>query len=89
MKRRSGRTLRHGPPRPIQPRMNIRTRKAIGTMATVAFLVVYALVMMAVGGVLVVGRGMVFELPFYIVAGAGWMPVVMAIIRWMSKPDAA
>ena len=68
--------------------MNIRTRKAIGTFATVFFIIVYALVMMAVGGMLVVGRGMAFELPFYIVAGVGWLPVVMAIIRWMSKPDA-
>ena len=68
--------------------MNIRTRKAIGTAATVAFIIVYALVMMAVGGMLVVGRGMAFELPFYILAGAGWLPVVMAIIRWMSRPDA-
>lgn len=69
--------------------MTQRTRKAIGTIATVAFIIVYALVMMAVGGILVVGRGMAFELPFYIVAGAGWMPVVMALIRWMSKPDEA
>jgi hypothetical protein len=69
--------------------MTMRTRKAIGTIATVAFLIAYALVMMAVGGILVVGRGMVFELPFYILAGLGWLPVVMLIIRWMSKPDPA
>lgn len=69
--------------------MTMRTRKAIGTIATVAFLIAYALVMMAVGGMLVVGRGMVFELPFYILSGLGWLPVVMLIIRWMSKPDPA
>ena len=69
--------------------MNQRNRKAIGIVATVAFMAVYALVMMAAGGMLVVGRGTVFELPFYIVAGLGWLPVVMAIIRWMSRPDAA
>ena len=69
--------------------MTLRTRKAIGTIATVTFLIAYALVMMAVGGMLVVGRGMVFELPFYILAGLGWLPVVMLIIRWMSKPDPA
>ena len=67
--------------------MKQRSRKAIGTFATVLFIIAYALVMMAVGGVWVVGRGMVVELPFYILAGAGWIPVVMAIIRWMSKPD--
>lgn len=69
--------------------MTMRRRKAIGTALTVLFIIVYALVMMAVGGHLVVGRGMAVELPFYILAGAGWLPVVMAIIRWMSKPDPA
>ncbi len=67
--------------------MKQRTRKAIGTFATVAFLIVYALLAMAVGGQLVVGRGLAFELPFYAVAGALWFPVVMALIRWMAKPD--
>ena len=67
--------------------MTQRTRKAIGTFGTVAFLIVYALVAMAVGGMLVVGRGLAFELPFYIVAGILWLPVSMLIIRWMSKPD--
>ena len=69
--------------------MTMRRRKAIGTAATVLFIIVYALVMMAVGGHFVVGRGMAVELAFYILAGAGWLPVVMAIIRWMSKPDPA
>ncbi len=67
--------------------MNQRTRKAIGTLATVAFLIVYALIAMAVGGMLVVGRGIAFELPFYIIAGTLWVPVSMMIIRWMSRPD--
>jgi len=67
--------------------MKQRTRKAIGTFATVAFLIVYSLVAMAVGGILVVGKGMLFELPFYIVAGVLWLPVVMMLIRWMAKPD--
>ena len=69
--------------------MTQRTRKAIGTAGTVLFIILYALVMMAVGGEFAVGRGMAIELPFYIVAGCLWLPVVMAIIRWMSKPDAA
>lgn len=67
--------------------MKQRSRKALGTIATVAFLVVYSLVAMAVGGQFVVGRGLAVELPFYVVAGALWLPVVMALIRWMAKPD--
>lgn len=68
--------------------MNLRSRKLIGTVATVVFLIVYALVAMAIGGILIVGRGVPLELPFYLIAGLGWLPVAMWIIRWMSKPDA-
>lgn len=67
--------------------MKQRARKAVGTALTVAFLAVYSLVAMAVGGQLVVERGVWLELPFYVVAGVAWLPVEMAIIRWMSRPD--
>ena len=45
--------------------------------------------MMAVGGELAVGRGLVVEIMFYAVAGLLWLPVVMSIIRWMVRPDPA
>lgn len=67
--------------------MKLRTRKALGTIATLLWLVAYALVVMALGGAIVVGRGTLVELPFYIVAGLGWIPLEMVIIRWMSRPD--
>lgn len=68
--------------------MQQRARKFVGTFATLGFLVVYCLVAMAVGGDLVVGRGFAVELPFYIIAGCLWLPGVMAIIKWMARPDA-
>lgn len=67
--------------------MKLRIRKAIGTFSTVLFMIIYALIVGAIGGLLVVGHGIVFELPFYILAGLGWLPAIMAIIKWMSKPD--
>jgi hypothetical protein len=69
--------------------MKLRTRKAIGTILTVVWITFYALVMMAVGAVLVIGRGIALELPFYVVAGLGWVPLEMWIIKWMSRPDPA
>jgi hypothetical protein len=69
--------------------MRQRTRKAIGTIAVVAFIIVYSLVMMAVGGELAVGRGLVVEILFFAAAGLLWLPVVMAIIRLMVRPDPA
>lgn len=67
--------------------MTMRTRKLIGTFLTLIWITVYALIAMAVGGEFVVGRGMLPELAYYIVAGVAWLPVSMKIIRWMSKPD--
>ena len=67
--------------------MTLRARKLVGTIGTVVFLIIYALVAAMIGGLLVVGRGVPLELPFYLIAGLGWLPVAMWIIRWMSKPD--
>ena len=67
--------------------MELRTRKAIGTALTVIWIVVYCLVVGAVGSIMVLGRGMTLELPFYVIAGFGWLPVEMWIIKWMSRPD--
>ena len=67
--------------------MKIRQRKFIGTMATIAFLVVYALVAMAIGGQYVVGYGPAVELTAFILLGVGWIPIAMVLIRWMSRPD--
>lgn len=69
--------------------MSIRTRKFVGTFLTLMWITVYALVAMAIGGELVVGRGVLAELAYFIVAGVAWLPVSMKIIRWMSKPDPA
>lgn len=67
--------------------MNIRARKFVGTFAVLGWLGFYCLVAMALGGIYVVGRGPVIELPFYLLAGLGWIPGAMIIIRWMSRPD--
>ena len=67
--------------------MKIRQRKLIGVIATIAFLVVYALIAMAIGGQSVVGYGPVVELSAFILLGVGWIPVAMILIHWMSKPD--
>ena len=67
--------------------MTIRTRKAIGMVLSLMFLAIYALVAMAFGGVFILGKGRMAEAAFYVVAGLAWLPVEMAIIRWMSRPD--
>jgi hypothetical protein len=67
--------------------MTLRQRKFAGTLMTVGFLMAYSLVAMAIGGIYVVGHHGALEFVYFAVAGVAWLPVVMAIIRWMSKPD--
>jgi len=67
--------------------MKIRQRKFVGLVATVAFLAVYALIAMVIGGQYVVGYGSAIELVAFIILGIGWIPVAMVLIRWMSRPD--
>jgi hypothetical protein len=67
--------------------MRQRSRKFIGIFATLAFMVVYSLVAMAVGGDVAVGKSRLFEVVFYLIAGIAWLPPVMLIIRWMARPD--
>lgn len=66
--------------------MTLRQRKFLGMLAVVGFLIVYCLVTMAVGGIVFVGSGVVVETIYFVIAGIAWLPVVMAIIRWMSRP---
>lgn len=67
--------------------MRQRTRKFVGMIVTVLFMIVYALVAMAIGGNYAVGNGIFVELAYYITAGLLWLPVVMVLILWMAKPD--
>lgn len=66
--------------------MTLRQRKFIGMVAIVAFLIVYCLIAMAVGGMVAVGLPMPLEIGYFVIAGIAWLPVVMMIIRWMSRP---
>lgn len=67
--------------------MKVRQRKMIGIMATIVILIAYALVAMAIGGKYVVGSGTFVELPAFAILGVGWLPIIMFIVRWMSRPD--
>jgi hypothetical protein len=66
--------------------MTLRQRKFIGMVAIVAFLIVYCLIAMAIGGMVAVGLPRLLEIGFFVIAGIAWLPIVMMIIRWMSRP---
>jgi hypothetical protein len=66
--------------------MTLRQRKFIGMVAIVVFLVVYCLIAMAIGGIVAVGLPRPLEVGYFFIAGIAWLPIVMTIIRWMSRP---
>ena len=66
--------------------MSQRSRKFVGVVATVTFLIVYCLIAMALGASLLVGLPGWLQLPGFVALGIGWLPAVMKIIRWMVGP---
>jgi len=68
--------------------MRQSTRKFIGVILTFVFLTIYVLVMMVIGAALAAREpGFWVQLGYHALAGIAWLPVVMLIIKWMSRPD--
>lgn len=67
--------------------MTIRMRKFIGTIFLVLFLIVYALVAMALGASKVVGGPYIVQVIYFLVAGLAWIIPAGILIRWMARPD--
>jgi hypothetical protein len=66
--------------------MNPRLRKLIGMIVMVVFVMVYALLAMALAQSKPIQEagGLVKGL-FYVVAGLGWVLPVMPLIKWMER----
>ena len=76
---RSPRICRSGP---------ARQRKFIGVVVTIAFVIVYALVAMALAQArFVQGAPDLLQWIYYAVIGMAWVLPVMPLIRWMERPD--
>jgi type IV secretory pathway protease TraF len=67
--------------------MRMRTRKLFGTIALLAFVIVYAFAAMMVAIALQVNASKFGEVIYYVVAGLAWVVPAGAIIWWMQKPD--
>jgi hypothetical protein len=63
--------------------MSRRTRKLVGTLAMLAFVAIYALVINALAAPILNGAGKATEAVFYLVAGLAWVPPLMVLIKWM------
>ena len=67
--------------------MKIRTRKLIGVIGGTIYFITYCLVLMAIGGAMITKLHGGWQFLFFVIAGMAWLPVMMMIIRWMSRPD--
>lgn len=68
-------------------RMNIRTRKLVGTVVLVLFLAAYALLAMALGASRIVGTSSLAEGLYFLIAGLAWVIPAGLLIKWMQRPD--
>lgn len=68
--------------------MTQRMRKLAGTVALLAFVIIYALLAMATAIVLQVNATKTVELAYYVIAGLAWVIPAGLIVTWMQRPDA-
>ena len=70
-----------------RPTMSIRLRKLIGTVLLLLLFAIWALLAMALAQSVLTDINSRVAALYYVVAGLGWLPVAMLLIRWMSRPD--
>ena len=66
-----------------------RTRKLIGTIVLVIFIIIYSLTAMMIAAAKLPGTSGLVQLAYYAFAGLFWALPAAGLIWWMQKPDAA
>jgi hypothetical protein len=67
--------------------MTQRNRKLIGVVLILVSIAIWLWIWTALYLGLLQGAPWFVLIPFFCVAGVGWVFPAMAIIRWMAKPD--
>jgi predicted membrane channel-forming protein YqfA (hemolysin III family) len=67
--------------------MNRRTRKFIGTVLILAFVMVYGPIAMALAESRILETPKLVQAVLYLVLGLAWVLPVMPLIKWMERPD--
>jgi hypothetical protein len=65
-----------------------RTRKLIGTLAILLFVLVYGPLAMALAESRILEAPKLVQTLAYAVLGLAWILPLMPLIRWMARPDA-
>jgi predicted membrane channel-forming protein YqfA (hemolysin III family) len=64
-----------------------RTRKFIGTIVMLVFVLAYAPLAMALAESRIVEAPKLVQAFFYLLLGLAWVPPLLPLIRWMERPD--
>jgi hypothetical protein len=67
--------------------MRVRTRKLVGTLVSIVFLAVYALLAMALAESRIQDASNIVRLVVYVILGIAWILPLMPLIAWMQRPD--
>ncbi|KPQ09939.1 MAG: protein of unknown function DUF2842 [Saliniramus fredricksonii] len=67
--------------------MTQRTRKFIGTIAIITFVMLYGPVAMAIAESRIMAAPQVIQVISYAALGLAWIIPIMPVIRWMQRPD--
>lgn len=67
--------------------MRRRTRKLIGTIVMLVFVILYSLAAMSIAQGRLQDAEKLWQSVYYLVAGLAWILPLMPLIRWMERPD--
>ncbi len=67
--------------------MRRRTRKFIGTVAILAFVMLYGPIAMALAESRILEAPKLVQAVLYLVLGLAWVLPIMPLIKWMERPD--
>ena len=67
--------------------MTVRTRKLIGSLVLVVFIVLYALAAMEIGAARFAEAPALAQILYFVISGLVWIIPAGLLIRWMQRPD--
>ena len=73
--------------KPEERKMQARTRKLIGTIVLLLFLILYAWMAVEIGAGRIAHASPWVQLAYFLAAGLLWVIPAGLLIRWMQRPD--
>lgn len=67
--------------------MRLRTRKLVGTLLLLGFLIAYSWAAVVIGAGRIAFAPPLTQFAYFLVAGLLWVPPAGFLIRWMQRPD--